>query len=192
MAETLESTSPPERRGAALLGVILIVVGIVAWALQRVDVTSWLGGHGWTLFIIGPGVLLLVAAIAARGDAAQGLTIGGAIVTTIGLLLLYQARTGHWESWAYAWALIPAAAGLALVVHGLRSATRELVANGLTMIAVAGGLLVAGAWYFETVFETGRVPFDLGASWPLALVVAGAVIVVLGLLRDGRHTASEA
>ena len=48
-----------------------------------------------------------------------GFAIAGTIVTTIGFLLLYQDSTGHWESWAYAWALLTLAAGLGTLIYGL-------------------------------------------------------------------------
>ena len=50
----------------------------------------------------------------------MGFAIAGSIVTTVGSVLLYQQTTGHWESWAYAWALVgPGAAGLGMLVYGL-------------------------------------------------------------------------
>ena len=85
------------------------------------DPSAWLGGSGWTLFVIVPGVLLLASGLLTDRPAALGLTIAGSIVTTIGLLLLAMDQTDRWDAWAYAWALIPAAAGVGLVLHGLRT-----------------------------------------------------------------------
>jgi high-affinity Fe2+/Pb2+ permease len=173
------------RSNGLAVGLVLIVVGLIAFALQRasIDVADWLGGSGWTLFIIVPGLVLLVVAALTREGAAQGFTTAGFIVTAIGLLLLYQDQTGHWESWSYAWAVIPAAAGLSLVVHGLRTRTRELVSTGVTMVAIALGLLLVGGWYFETVFETGRVPFDISEAWPFVVMGIGALVIVAALAR---------
>lgn len=53
----------------------------------------------------------------AGGRSAAGLTIPGSIITTIGLLLLYQETFDHFESWAYAWALIPTAVGVGIVIE---------------------------------------------------------------------------
>jgi hypothetical protein len=158
---------------------------LIAFALREagIDIPDLLGGSGWTLFIIVPGVMLLIAAALAVGGAAQGLTTAGAIVTTVGLILLYQDRTGHFESWAYAWALIPMSVGVSLIVHGLRVARRDLVDVGLRMVAILGVLFVVAGWYFETVFETGRVPFDLGEAWPLVLVAVGVIVVLSTLFR---------
>jgi hypothetical protein len=46
-----------------------------------------------------------------------------------------------------------------------------------------GVLFVVAGWYFETVFETGRVPFDLGEAWPLVLVAVGVIVVLSTLFR---------
>jgi hypothetical protein len=180
-------TRPDSERVRALaVGGLLVAVGLVAFAMQRtgVEFRDWLDGSGWTLFIIVPGAALLVAAALAAGGAAQGLTTAGAIVSTVGLLLLYQDRTGHYESWAYAWALIPMSVGASLMVHGVRVARRDLITFGARMIAIMGAILVVGAWYFETVFKTGQVPFDLGEAWPLILVAVGALVLLSTLFRS--------
>jgi len=177
-----------DRRPALILGGVLIAIGLVAFAMQQTgfDLTDWLGGSGWTLFILVPGVALLLAAIVAEDGPAQGLTTAGAIVTTVGGLLLFQDQTGNYASWAYAWALIPMAVGGSLMVHGLRVGRRDLVGVGARMVAVLAVVLVAGAWYFESIFRTGRVPFDLGDAWPLAIVGVGVIVLLYSLLKPAR------
>lgn len=169
----------------AAAGAVVLIVGVVAFALDRLALNpvAWLGGSGWTLFLIVPGLVLLVLAIVMRGEATLGLTISGSIVTTVGLLLLYQDQNAHYESWAYAWALIPGAVGVALVVHGLRVGRKELVSFGSRMIAAFATLFVVGAWYFETIFRTNRAPFDLGENWPIALIALGGLLLLFGLAR---------
>lgn len=169
----------------AAIGALAIVVGVAAYALElaSIDVAEWLGGSGWTLFIIVPGVLLILASFFLEGDGALSAIIGGTIVTTVGSLLLYQDQTAHYESWAYAWALIPAAVGVALIVHGLRFHQEHKLSIGGRMIAAFGAVFLVGAWYFETIFRTNESPFNLGDNWPIALVALGAVLFVVGLLR---------
>ena len=75
---------------------------------------------GWPIWVIGVGVVIFVIGLLVAKE--QGMVIGGTIVTTVGLVLLYQDQTDRWESWAYAWALVgPAASGLGLALWGLRS-----------------------------------------------------------------------
>jgi hypothetical protein len=174
----------PDRQGALVVGGGLIVIGLLAAAMTsaHIDPSQWLGGSGWTLFIIIPGVALLTSGLLIRGESAQAVTIAGAIVTTIGLMLLVMDQTDRYESWAYAWALIPAAAGLGVAVHGLRTDDRQRMTGGLRVTLVSLGILVVGAWFFETIFQTGEPPFGLEAAWPLALIIVGAIVVTLALL----------
>lgn len=173
----------PNRDGSLVLGGGLMIAGLVALAmtLGGLDPSRWLGGSGWTLFVIVPGVLLLSAGLLTDRPAAEGLAIAGSIVTTIGVLLLAMDQTGRYDAWAYAWAVIPLAAGAGVVLHGLRTGDRSAVAAGLRLGGIALVLLVGGAWFFETVFRTGEPPFDLGEGWPILLVAIGAVVVLLGL-----------
>jgi hypothetical protein len=189
------SVTPRQDRGGslALLGATVAIVGVVAFAFDQlsVDFASWLGGSGWTLFIILPGLALLAAALVLQRGAAQATTVAGAVVTTVGLLLLYQDQNAHYESWAYAWALIPGAAGVALTINGLRFERPDLVSIGTRMVAVFGALFVAGLWYFETIFRTDEAPFDLGKNWPIALILLGGVLLVLGLIRGSAARDSD-
>ena len=90
---------------------------------------------------------------------------------------------------AWAWAFIPAAAGAGLVLFGLRSGNRPLAFVGLRVIAIAGALLLAGAWYFDILFRTGEPPFIVGDAWPLILISVGSLVTLAGLLRrDPRAT----
>jgi hypothetical protein len=177
----------------AALGSAVLVIGVIAYFLEMtsVDVASWLGGSGWTLFIIGPGLALLVAAAFLRDGAALMTSTAGAVVTTVGALLLYQDQTAHYESWAYAWALIPGAVGIALAVHGLRFDRPDLVSVGTRMVAAFGVVLIAGMWFFETIFQTNQPPFDLGDNWPIALIALGGVLFVAGLLRGSTGGGSD-
>jgi hypothetical protein len=65
------------------------------------------------------------------------------------------------------------------------------MATGARLIGIGALLFVAGWWFFETVFQTGRVPFDLGSAWPLVLVAVGGLVALLGVLsgREGHPRA---
>jgi hypothetical protein len=179
----------PDRRDAIYVGSGLIVIGLLALAMVSADIdpSEWLGGSGWTLFVFVPGAILLAAGLLSRGDAAEGLTIAGSIVITVAALLFGMDRTGHWESWAYAWALIPAAAGLGVVLYGLRTGDRSDMNGGIRLILVALAMLVVGAWFFETMFQTGEVPFSFGEWWPLTFIALGAIVILLSLVGRPRE-----
>ncbi len=181
---------PSNREGHLLIGGGLMVVGLIAAGLMAIDIdpSGWLAGSGWTSFVIIPGVLLLGAGLLTRRPGSEGLTIGGAIVTTVGLMLLAMDQTGTWQSWAYAWALIPAAAGGGLLLHGLRSHDGTAIAYGIRVGLVSLVMLLVGAWYFETIFQTGAPPFELGDAWPILLIGIGAAVLLSGMVRRSRDT----
>src|SRR5262245_52248918 len=99
--------------GLIAVGLVLIAVGAVAMLAQLVQFT-W-PAEVWPFAIIIPGAALLLAGLATGRAPGLGLTIAGSIVTTVGLILLWQAATDSYSSWAYAWALVPTAAGVGSV-----------------------------------------------------------------------------
>jgi membrane-bound ClpP family serine protease len=106
MTEPVQPPQPTSRRpgspGAAVLGGILIVLGLVFFASEQLNLD--IGEVTWPFYIIAPGLGLLTLGLTQRKG--EGLAIAGSIVTIVGLVLLYQNLTDHWESWAYAWALV--------------------------------------------------------------------------------------
>jgi hypothetical protein len=179
-----------DRRGsAAFAGIALILIGVGALALRQwgIDPIERIAEAGWPLFVILPGVALLVMAAFPAPPRGVGFAIAGSIVTSIGLLLWWQDQNDRYETWAYAWALIgPGATGLGMFVYGALTRTSDLARTGIRLMAVAGALFLIGAWFFETVFATGRVPFDVDADlwWPLGLMAFGALVVIGALVRD--------
>jgi len=183
---------PANRRvgGYTAVGILLVVAGLAAFAARQagLDPIEAVTDAGWPLFILIPGVALIVASLFQRPPEGLGFAIPGGIVTMVGLVLYYQQATGHWESWAYAWALVgPGAAGLAMLLYGLFIREQRLIGDGLRLAIISAVLFAIGFWYFETIFDTGRIPFDLGAWWPLALVALGIAALLVGLLNTGRH-----
>ena len=164
----------------AATGLVVVAIGIAALALRQVgaDVGDLVDRAGWPFFVIVPGLALLAIAFVAARPQGLGFAIAGSIVTTIGLILLYQESTGNWETWAYAWALIPGAAALAMILYGSALGRSDLVAAGFRVGAAAATLFVAGFWFFETTFQTGRAPIDLGQWWPVAVIGLGVLIAL--------------
>lgn len=152
--------------------IILIAVGVVflLGELFNFRVGGWL----WPFFILVPGAFLLAAAF--RGDrVSTGPAVPGAVLTMLGLIFLYQEITGHWESWAYIWALLPFAVGLALYVAGSRNDDPESVETGRRMMRIFGAIFVIGLVFFELlIFDRGGFA---GYFLPIVLIVAGGAIL---------------
>jgi hypothetical protein len=186
----LQSIGPRSRTGPAVLGLLLIVLGIASLIVRDLGfnmfgtISSW----GWPFFVIVPGVVLLAAALVPAPPKGLGFAIAGAIVTTVGGLLLYQSGSGHWNSWAYAWSLIPLAAGLALVAYGLIFGQHGLVGTGTTLAGIALALFLVGGWFFEGVFAGENRPTDISGLWPFGVIVLGAVILIRSFMAPTRNT----
>ena len=104
----------------------------------------------------------------------------------MGLLLFYQNITGHFESWSYAWALIPAAVGVGLMIQGAYTGNGELARNG-RRLAMIGGLLFLGfAAFFEGMFRFGQFWMVGQLLWPLLLIGLG-LFILLGRIRPSRR-----
>jgi drug/metabolite transporter (DMT)-like permease len=105
------------------------------------------------------------------------------VVTTVGLVLFYQNSTGHWESWAYAWALVgPAASGLGLLLWGARTGDPREIRNGTWALLGGLGLFAIGFLFFEGVIGISGQQLPL-PDWvlPVAVIAIGVVILVRGI-----------
>lgn len=180
--------------GLTLFGAGLVIMGI-AWFVLRelaIDPFKAVAEAGWPFFVIIPGVAMLLVSLVRTPPRGVGLAIAGSILTTVGCVLLYQQTTGHWASWAYAWALVgPGAAGLGMLVYGLIFGQRDLLAPGTRLVAIAAAIFAAGYWYFETIFATGRAPVALGEWWPVVVIGIGLVALAAGFLSRGPRTGSR-
>lgn len=145
------------------------------------------GAFCWPAFIIGPGLLFLAGARAGKKKATV-LAIPGSIITGIGLLLWYQSIFVHWESWAYAWTLIPVSVGVGMTLHGLWGNKSQAARTGKGMIVWGmTAFLVLGA-LMETLINVSGSGF-VRLIWPLALMGWGTYWVVRQ--SQGRSRAKE-
>jgi hypothetical protein len=138
----------------------------------------------WPFYIIIPGLALYVAMFLG-GRSAGPVAIPASIVTTIGVILLFQSVFDSFGAWAYAWALIPTAVGFGLVVNGLWSRKPEATRAGLNLMAVGALLFVAFGTVFELVFNiSGLVSPALSrVVWPVLLIGVGLLVLVRNVLR---------
>jgi hypothetical protein len=179
------SAQPPRPRRAgssAALGVVLVVVGLFALAvvLFGVDLTQ----YGWPLFVIIPGLTLLVVGFLGGG---AGASVPGGIVTMLGLVLAYQSSTGDWPSWAFAWALIvPGGVGLGLYLQALRDRDPAMLRRGRGLMFVGALVFMIGFVFFESILGISGMDYGIfgKAALPALLVVIGIILLVRSVQRS--------
>jgi hypothetical protein len=156
-----------------ILGLSLILLGLLFLAQQLTGWDVW--RFFWPVLIIASGLLFFVVMVWA-GPMAGWLALPGAIVTTVGLILLIQNTFDMYQTWTYAWALLIAANGVGIWIQGrwsgnpglLRAGRRTLV-TGLVLFVVAGA-------FFELVLNLSGF-----ASNDAVRVAGPALIILLGL-----------
>jgi hypothetical protein len=186
MTET--DAPPPTSEGrsgppALVLGSILVVVGGLLFVSQLLGIG--IDDVGWPFIVIAIGVVILGLGLFVNRE--QGMVVGGTVATTVGLVLLYQNSTGHWESWAYAWALVgPAASGLGLALWGATTGNASDLRNGTWGLLGGLALFAIGFLFFEGVIGISgqRLPLP---EWvlPAAVIAIGAVLLGRGLIQRG-------
>jgi hypothetical protein len=175
-----------QRRGgsSAALGIVLVVVGLFALGvvLFGIDLTQ----YGWPLFVIIPGLTLLVVGFLGGG---QGASIPGGIVTMLGLLLAYSNSTGDWPSWAFAWSLIvPFGIGLGMYLQGLRDRDLAALRRARTLMFVGVLIFMIGFVLFESILGISDMDYGVfgKAALPGLLVVIGIILLVRSVQRSRR------
>jgi hypothetical protein len=175
----------PRRGGSSIaLGVVLVVLGVFALAivLSGIDLTQ----AGWPLFVIIPGLTLLVVGFVGLGP---GASVPGGIITMLGLVLAYQSSTNDWASWAFAWALVaPFGIGLGMYLQALRDRDQPALARGRLLMGAGALIFMIGFVFFESILGvSGREYGVFGkASLPLLLIVIGLILLVRSIQRSRR------
>ena len=165
------------------LGIVLVVVGIFFLAMRLLDID--LSTYGWPLYVIVPGLTLLIVGFVSLGT---GALVPGGIITVLGLVLAYQNATSDWASWAFAWTLVaPGGAGLGLFLQGLRVHDPKQTRLGRNMMFWAALLFMIGFVIFESIFQISGVDYGLvgRSALPVLLIVIGVTLLVRSM-RSGR------
>lgn len=158
-------------------GILLIVIGILALSYQMMPAWwNWLQVDvSWPLIIIGAALLMLVFGLLGGVPA---MAVPASIVGGVGALLYWQNATGNWESWAYAWTLIPGFVGVGIILAALLGEGR--LSDGLN----AGGILLLISLTMFAIFGSFLGgPNLFGPYWPVLLIALGVLIFVRSLLR---------
>lgn len=156
-------------------GLLLILVGGVFLAAQIAPgLFTWFQPElNWPLFVVGAGFVLLVIGLLANEP---GMAVPACIVGGVGGLLYWQNLTGRWETWSYAWALIPGFVGVGVILSGILSGqTAQSFREGGRTILVSLVLFV--------VFGTIMGGQFTGFVWPSILIAAGVILLIGNLLR---------
>ena len=170
--------TPPSRGGSSTaLGVVLVVVGVFALlvVLSGVDLTQ----SGWPLFIIIPGLTLMVVGFLSVGAVA---TVPGGIVTMAGVVLAYCNATGDWPLWAYGWSLVtPGGVGLGIYLQALRDRDQNALRTGRTLLFISLLIFLIGFVLFESILGiSGRDYFGPygKAAFPVLIILIGVILLV--------------
>lgn len=162
------------QRSALVGGLVLIVLGVVFLFSQLVpNMWSWIDTFSWPWFVIGLAAVLLLIGVLTN---TPGMAVPACILGGIGLLLSWQNRTGNWESWAYAWTLIPGFVGIGTVVMGLWEGKWPAVRGGLWLILISAIMFAVLGALFGGLF--GGDPGFIGKWWPVALILLGVLSLI--------------
>lgn len=163
-------------RGAFVVGALLIVLGAAALVVRVSGVSI-----GWPVWVILPGLALLVAAFALPEPGGSGLAAAGGIVTAVGTLLAVQDATGTYASWAYAWALVaPGGVGAGLLLYGLLTRRGDIARGGLASLITGLVLFLVGFLFFEGLLHLNGDRFAglTSLSVPIVIMGIGAAVLV--------------
>ncbi len=163
-------------QGMRWFGIILIALGVLGLVSQMFNIRF---GHViWPFFILVPGVVMIVLALRAEQGSGEPFVMLGSLVTMTGLLLFYQNLTGHWASWAYAWALIaPTGVGVGQWLYGTVNGRPGAVKAGRDLLSIGLIIFASGFVFFELILNISG--FNLGpVGWGILLILLGAFVII--------------
>jgi len=163
------------------LGLVLVVVGVFFLIMRLFEID--LSTYGWPLYVIIPGLTLLIVGFLSLGT---GALVPGGIVTVTGLILAAQNASGDWASWAYAWTLVvPGGAGLGLFMQGLRVHDSKQVRLGRNLMFWSALMFMIGFVIFESIFNISGQDFGIvsRAALPVLLIIIGVTLLLRSMQR---------
>lgn len=170
------------RKTLDLAAALMILVGALLFFWDRLGFSTITSSFHWSIFIIAPGLVLLVFAMMAKVGG-RILAPFGMMVTLTGLLLAYQDWANHYESWAYMWVLVsPFAVGAGWIFHGFlhddikaRQDARSLMIGSLV------GLIALGVFFEGMVNISGNgMSSDVWSTVISIGLIGGGVFMIGG------------
>ena len=156
--------------GALIGGAVMIAFGLLALAGQLFHNVNW--GFLWPFIVIAIGAVFF-AAMFAGGKQTAAFAIPGSIVGGIGLVLLIQNITHHWESMSYFWTLIIMFVGVGIYTMGWYGDDEGQKQSGKRVIKAGVIMFVIFGTFFEMIFSSFS-----NMLFPILLIVLGAYLVV--------------
>ncbi len=170
--------------GALIAGSILIVFGLLALLGQLFQGFGF-WNYLWPLIIVALGGLFFVGMFAG-GKSVAGLAIPGSILGGLGLMMLFQNLTNHWESWAYSWTIILISVGLGIFIMGVYADNEYRRRAGLNVMKVGLILFIIFGGFFEMLFSAFRLNGAGQYVFPGLLILLGLYLIVTRMGWFGR------
>lgn len=161
------------RRSGLAGGLILILLG--AWFLAVQFMPGLQAWFSWPWIIIGVGVVMLLIGLL---SGVPDLAVPACIIGGIGGLLYWQNATGNWDSWSYAWSLIPGFVGVGVILSGLFGG------KVLKSLREGGNLILISLILFVIFAAFLGGPNLLGDYWPVLLILLGLWVLISSLFRS--------
>jgi hypothetical protein len=171
--------------GALIGGAVMIVLGLLSLTGQVFRNVDW--GFLWPFTVIGMGALFFVAMLSG-GKQTAAFAIPGSIVCGVGLVLLFQNLTHHWESMSYFWTLIITFVGVGIYIMGSYAGDATQKQSGARVIRVGVIMFIIFGTFFEMIFSSFN-----NMLFPILLIALGAYLVVTrsGLIGGKKNESSD-
>lgn len=172
--------------GPLVGGVVLVAFGLLALVGQAIpDFRFW--NAFWPFIIVAFGAMFFVIMYSSDKSTAP-LAIPGSIFTGIGLMMVIQNITNHWESWSYGWTVILMSVGVGIYLMGRWADNEQQREAGQRVFNIGLVLFVIFGAFFEMIFNSAPFAQYL---FPLALIGLGSYLIVRRSGLFGTRLASE-
>lgn len=178
-----------QKLGTTIPGIALVTAGLVLSALTQLDLGPLADAIHWSLYIIAPGALLVLAGLIIPDIGRAAATLGSVVLAT-GLVLAYQDWANHFQSWTYAWILVgPVAVGAAWQAVGVAHDNSDARKDGQPLVGYGLLAFVVAAVFFELVIGISGFGVLPRMSWGLlvsiCLILAGIALIVTSMRSTG-------